>query len=102
VLVVKNELYLVSDNGVASCLDARTGNVRWTHRLAGDFSASPVFAEGRIYLQNEAGTTFVLKAGAAYDLLATNDIQERTLASPVPANKAIFIRSESHLWRFGD
>ena len=46
VLVVGDELYFVSDNGVATCVDARTGKVNWTKRLGGDFSASPVFAEG--------------------------------------------------------
>jgi outer membrane protein assembly factor BamB len=102
ILVVKNELYAVSDNGVATCFNARTGDVYWTKRLAGDFSASPVFADGRIYFQNEAGTTYVLKAGTAYELLATNDIEERTLASLAPTDDAIFLRSESHLWRIGN
>jgi outer membrane protein assembly factor BamB len=101
VLVVGDDLYAVSDNGVASCLDARTGKVHWTKRLGGDFSASPVLAEGRIYFQNEAGVTSVVKAGKAFELIATNDLQERTLASPVPTDNAIFLRSESHLWRIG-
>lgn len=101
-IVVNDELYAVSDNGVATCFDTRTGNVHWTKRLGGDFSASPVFAEGRIYFQNEAGVTYVVKAGTTYELLATNDIGERTLASPAVADKAIFLRSESHLWRIGD
>ena len=101
-LAVKDELYTVTDNGVATCFDARTGNVHWTKRLAGDFSASPVFADGRIYFQNEAGTTYVVKAGTTYELLVTNDIEERTLASLAPADAAMFIRSESHLWRIGN
>jgi outer membrane protein assembly factor BamB len=102
VLVVKDELYTVTDNGVATCFNARTGEVHWTKRLAGDFSASPVFADGHIYFQNEAGTTYVVKAGTEYELLSTNDIEERTLASLVPADNAIFLRSESHLWRIGN
>ena len=100
-LVVGDELYAVADNGVATCFDARTGKVNWTKRLAGDFSASPVFADGRIYFQNEAGVTYVVKAGAEYELLATNDLEERTLASLVPTDGGVFIRSESHLWRIG-
>lgn len=100
-LVVGDELYFVSDNGVASCLDARTGRVHWTKRLGGDFSASPVFAEGRIYFQNEAGVTYVVAADTTFELIASNDIKERTLASPAVTNKAIFLRSESHLWRIG-
>ena len=99
VLVVGDELYFVSDNGVATCLDAKTGKVHWTKRLGGDFSASPVFAEGRIYFQNEAGVTTVVKAAKEFESLATNDLGERTLASPVPTDGAMFLRSESNLWR---
>jgi outer membrane protein assembly factor BamB len=101
-LVVGNELYAVSDNGIASCFDARSGKPHWTKRLGGDFSASPIFAEGRIYFQNEAGVTHVLKPSTTFEQLATNDIEERTLASPVPIDDAIFLRSESHLWRIGN
>jgi outer membrane protein assembly factor BamB len=101
-LAVGDELYTVTDNGVATCFNSRTGGVHWTQRLAGDFSASPVFADSRIYFQNEAGTTYVVKAGTQYELAATNDIEERTLASLAPADGAIFIRSESNLWRVGN
>jgi outer membrane protein assembly factor BamB len=101
-LVIGGELYTVTDNGVATCFNARTGDVHWTQRLAGSFSASPVFADGRIYFQNEAGTTYVVKAATKYELLGTNDIEERTLASLAPADGAIFIRSESNLWRIGN
>jgi outer membrane protein assembly factor BamB len=101
-LVVGNELYLVSDNGVATCLDARSGTVHWTERLAGDFSASPVFANGNVYFTNEAGTTYVVRADRTYALVATNDLEERTLASPAVVNGSIFLRTESHLWRVGE
>src|SRR5205814_3573971 len=101
-LAVGNELYTVTDNGVATCFNSRTGDVHWTQRLAGNFSASPVFADRRIYFQNEGGTTYVVKVGTKYELLATNDIGERTLASPALADKAIFLRSESNLWRIGN
>jgi outer membrane protein assembly factor BamB len=100
-VAVDSELYFVSDNGVASCLDARTGRVHWKKRLGGDFSASPVSAEGRLYFQNEAGVTNVVKADTTFELLATNDLEERTLASPAVADDALFLRSESHLWRIG-
>lgn len=100
-LVVGDELYFVSDSGVASCVDARTGKDYWTKRLGGDFSASPVFAEGRIYFQNEAGVTSVVKAGTTFELLSSNDLEERTLASPAVADNAVFLRSESNLWRIG-
>ncbi len=100
-LVVGDELYFVADSGVASCADARTGEIHWNERLGGNFSASPVYADGRIYFQNEAGAGFVVKRGTIFALLAQNDLAERTLASYGVADNTLFIRSESHLWRLG-
>ena len=100
-LVVSDEVYFVSDNGIASCLDAHTGSVHWTERLGGSFSASPVFAEGRIYFVNEEGKTFVIRRGVEYNLLATNDLEERIFASPATADGALFLRGETSLWRIG-
>jgi outer membrane protein assembly factor BamB len=100
-LVIGDELYLVSDGGIASCFDTRTGKVHWSERLGGGFSASPVAAEGRIYFQNESGVGYVVKAGTKYELLAKNDLGERSLASPAILDDCIFIRTESHLWRIG-
>ena len=98
-LVLGDELYFVSDAGVATCADAHTGDVLWSERLGGGFSASPVAAEGRVYFQNEAGTGYVVKAGKTFDLLAKNDLGERTLASPAVTDGALFLRSETHLWK---
>jgi len=100
-IVAGEELYFVSDAGIASCADARTGDLRWSERLGGNFSASPVAAEGRIYFFNESGVGYVVKAGKNYELLATNELGEGTLASPAVADGALFIRSEKHLWRIG-
>lgn len=98
-VVVGDELYFVSDAGIATCADARTGAVHWSERLGGGFSASPVAAEGRVYFQNEAGTGFVVKAGKTFELLAKNDLGERSLASAAVADGAVFIRTEAHLWK---
>ena len=73
--------------------------MRWSERLGGGFSASPFAAEDRVYFQNEAGIGFVVKAGKTYELFATNDLGERTLASPAVADGALFLRSETHLWK---
>lgn len=100
-LVVGEEIYFVSDSGIATCLDARTGTLHWSERLGGGFSASPVVAEGRIYFQNEEGVGTVLKAGKTFVVLAKNDLGERTLASPAVTDNTIFLRSKSHLWRIG-
>ena len=96
-LVLGNELYFVSDAGIASCADALTGEIHWTERLGGGFSASPIAAEGRVYFQNETGTGYVLKAGKNFELLSKNEIGEPTLASYAVTNGAIFLRSEKCL-----
>ncbi len=100
-LVMGDELYFISDSGVATCADPATGKVYWNERLGGDFSSSPVFAEGRIYFQNEKGVGYVIKAGRKFEILAKNDLQERTLSSYAVADSALYIRSDSHLWKIG-
>jgi outer membrane protein assembly factor BamB len=98
-LLAGDELYLVSDGGLASCLDARTGRVHWQERVPGNYSASPLYADGKIYLQNEQGIGVVLKAGRQFEQLARNALGERTLASYAVADGALFIRTEKHLYR---
>ena len=98
-LLVGDELYFVSDGGVASAVDARSGEVLWQHRLAGNFSASPVFVDGRIYFQSEEGITTVLAPGREFRQLATSRIDGATLASPAIAGRSFFLRSDSHLYR---
>jgi outer membrane protein assembly factor BamB len=100
-LLVGDELYTVSDNGVASCFDARTGEVHWQERLGGTYSASPLFADGKIYFQSEQGTGVVLQAGKACKVLAKNPLDERSLATPAAADGALFIRTETQLYRIG-
>jgi outer membrane protein assembly factor BamB len=97
-LLVGAELFTVADNGTATCLDARTGKVHWQERLGGNFSASPIDADGKIYFQNEEGVGAVVKVGTQFELLAKNDLQERTLASYAAAEGAILLRSEKHLF----
>jgi outer membrane protein assembly factor BamB len=102
VLLVDDELYAVSDMGVASCFDAKTGKVHWQERLEGNYSASPLAAGGRIYFQNETGTAVVLKASRVFTKLATNKLDERTLASYAVAENSIFIRTAERLYRIGN
>lgn len=98
-LLVGDELYLVSDQGVAGSLDARTGKVHWQERLGGNFSASPLYAAERIYFQSEEGVTTVVKPGKTFARLARNDVKARTFASPAPIEGALFLRTETHLLR---
>jgi outer membrane protein assembly factor BamB len=100
-LLVADELYVVSDIGIATCLDANTGSVHWQQRLGGNYSASPVFADGRIYFLSEEGMATVIAPGREFRKLATNRLDGATLASMAVANGSIFIRTESDLYRIG-
>ncbi len=98
-LLVGEELYLISDRGIASCVDARTGKHHWQERLAGEFSASPVYADEKIYLLNEEGEATVLELGTEFKKLATNRLPGRTLASIAVHGGAIYLRTDGHLYR---
>jgi outer membrane protein assembly factor BamB len=97
-LLVGEELYYVSDRGIASCVDAKTGKSHWQERAGSAFSASPIYANGRIYFQSEQGTGTVAKAGKKFEKLAENALGERTLASYAIAGGRIYIRSDKHLY----
>ena len=98
-LMVGDELYFISDGGIVTCADAQTGKAYWTHRLDGGFSASPVLAENRIYFQSEEGVGYVIKPGKIFELISENDLGERSLASYAVTDKALFIRTQSHVWK---
>ncbi len=100
-IVVDDNLYMVSDGGVASLLSASSGQRFWSKRLVGEFWASPVFADGRIYCSNKEGTVFVLKAGPEYELLAKNQFPAGFNASPAFAGDTLILRSFTHLYRIG-
>jgi len=97
--VVGDAVYLVSDKGIATCLDAATGEVRWTGRLGGSFSSSPLFADGKIYVGNRDGEMFVLRPSDTLDILATNDFGEAIMASPAAVGRAVYVRTERALYR---
>lgn len=100
-LLVGNELYMVTDNGIVTCVDAKTGKEYWRARIGGNHSASPVYADGRIYFLSEEGESVVLAPGQQLKHLATNQLEGRTLASMAVSSGSIFIRSETHLYRIG-
>ena len=99
-VIVGGELFMVSDNGIASCLDAKTGERRWQSRLGGNVSASPIAAEGRIYFSNEVGESTVVEAATEYRELAKNTVDGGVFASPAVIDQALVMRSETHLYRF--
>ena len=90
---------MVSEKGIASCLDARTGAIHWTERLGGNFSSSPLFADGRIYVGNRTGETFVFRPGRQFVLEATNPLDGSIMASPAAVDRAIYVRTEAALYR---
>jgi outer membrane protein assembly factor BamB len=100
-LLVGDELYVVNDGGIASCLDAKTGEARWIQRLGGSYSASPVFADGRIYFLSEEGIATVIAAGREFRVVAANRLDGEALGSMAIGAGSIFIRTDSFLYRIG-
>jgi len=103
-LVANGRAYLVHDTGILAVLDARSGKELYKVRVGGGghtFSASPVAAGNRVYLLTEGGVTFVLEDGDVYKEIAKNDLDEMSLASPAIAGGAIYIRTESRLYKIG-
>jgi outer membrane protein assembly factor BamB len=97
-------VYVVDDRGVVHCLDAKTGAVVYgPERLKpGTYSASPVLADGKIYITNEDGLTSVFAPGPKFELLAENALEDYCLSSPAISDGQIFIRTTTNLWVIGD
>jgi len=96
-VVYKDRIYAMTDIGV-SCLDAATGQEIWRERLGHGFSASPIIADGKLYVAKEEGDTSVVELGEQPKILANNDLKEPLLATPAISNGAIFLRTEKHLY----
>lgn len=98
-LLVGDELYVVNDAGIGTCLDAKTGSIHWQMRLGGTFSASPVFADGRIYFLAENGGAMAIVPGKEFRRVGTSTLDGAMLASMAVSNGSLFIRTDSHLYR---
>jgi len=98
-IVVGDEIYVIADNGVAKCLDARTGAEHWDERVGGGYSSSPTYADGKIYVHSEQGKTVVLKPGKTFKILAESELKEKTFASLAVSGSALYQRSESYLYK---
>jgi len=97
-----NQLFGMDDNGVATSWDAESGNVLWSERIGGNYSASPIIAAGRLYFCSEEGKVTVVSAGPKFEKLAENQMDDGFMASPAVADKALYLRSKSHLYRIED
>jgi outer membrane protein assembly factor BamB len=100
-LAVGDEVYVVSDLGIATCLDAATGQTNWRERLGGNYSASPLFADGRIYFLSEEGVATVIAPGKEFRKLATSALDGATLASMAVSDRSFFVRTDTALYRIG-
>ena len=100
-ILVGDLLFMMSDGGIATCLEANTGKQLWTHRFGGDFWASPIVAEGNIYCLSQTGSVPVFKAARTFELVAENTLEAEFNASPAVAENTLILRSKTHLYRIG-
>jgi hypothetical protein len=98
-LLIDGLLFLVADKGIASWVDAKSGQQVSQGRLQGEFSASPLYADGKIYCASQEGTTYVLEPGREIKVLAANKLDEGCMASPIAVEKALYLRTRTHLYR---
>lgn len=97
-----DELYVLSDAGILTCLAALTGKEIWRHRIGGKYAASPIVVGDRIYLFSQEGSTTVIQAGREYRQLAVNELDSGFNASPAVVGGALVLRTDSHLYRIDD
>ena len=100
-LYVRPHLFAITDGGVATCLKAATGEPVWQERVGGNFSASPVAADGRVYFLGDNGETTVIEAGPAFKVLARNPLGEKCQASLAVSQEHLFIRTAGNLYCIG-
>jgi outer membrane protein assembly factor BamB len=98
----QGRVYALSSRGVLQCADAATGKLLWDQRLQGAYAASPLIADGKVYLVSEDGTTTVMQEGAEAKIVATNPLKDTILASPVASDRAILLRSDKYVYCVGE
>jgi outer membrane protein assembly factor BamB len=98
-LLVDDLLFTINDEGIAMCLDSRTGDVIWRNRIAGNYRASPIYAAGRIYFANLEGDVTVIAADRQFQQLAVNHLEHGCQASPAVDGDAIILRTTARLYR---
>ncbi len=105
-VVDKGRLYTVDNGGIAECADLKTGNVIWTGRLraggaSGAVWSSPVLSDGKLYVMNQSGETFIFKTGPQFEILTSNRLDEPSNSSVVISDEEIFLRTHQALWSIG-
>jgi outer membrane protein assembly factor BamB len=97
-IVYRGHLYSVQYNGVLTCYDAKTGQQKYETKLQGDFSASPIANDGKLYFASESGDVSVVKAGSNFQLLQSNNMGSPCYGTPAISNSTLFIRTLNHLY----
>ena len=102
-LVWQGRVYLIRSGGNLACREVETGKLIYERQTEsrGGYFASPVAADGRIYIASDRGTVTVIKAGDTFEVLARNELNDRIMASPAIVDNTIYIRSAKQLWAFG-
>ncbi|MFP6883867.1 MAG: PQQ-binding-like beta-propeller repeat protein, partial [Roseibacillus sp.] len=98
VLLHGDLLFMVDDGGVAACLDAKSGKEIWKQRIGGNFSASPILVDGRIYLFDEDGKGTVIAADRAFKVIATNELEAGCMGSPAVSGDLLIVRTKKALY----
>jgi len=98
-LLVDGLIFMVEDGGIAACVEANTGGEVWKERLGGNYSASPIYADGRIYFFDQDGKSIVIEPAREFKKLAENQLDQGCMASPAVSGKALFVRTKTHLYR---
>ncbi len=101
-LLIGDLLFLISDEGVATCVEARTGEQVWSKRLGGEFAASPLYADGRIYCFSREGEITVIAPERELKILARNKLEAGFMASPAVAGNSLILRTTQHLYRIAE
>lgn len=101
-LLIGDELYIINDGGIMTCVDAQSGDLHWRERLDGEFSASPTYANGMIYLSDRAGTTTVIRPDKSLQIISENKLDGSAhMASLSPFENSFIVRTEKALYRIG-
>jgi outer membrane protein assembly factor BamB len=98
-VLADDHLFMVSQEGIASCIDALSGEIRWNERLGGAYWASPIYADGKVFFFAENGTSTVLAASTEFKPLAKNTLDGEIMATPAFVGNSIFLRTKTHLYR---
>jgi outer membrane protein assembly factor BamB len=98
-VLVGERIFMVNDTGVATCLNAKTGEIVWQNRLEGGFSASVIYADGKIFFPSRDGITTVVAASDECQVLGTNKLADGIMATPAAVGKSLFLRTKTHLYR---